>query len=183
MSEPFIGQITLFANSYPPNGWADCLGQLLPIRQYTALFSLLGTTFGGNGTTTFALPNLQAQVAVGSGSAPGLSPYVAGETAGVSAVSVTSAEMAIHSHGLGATQNAGTTNDPGGQIPGMGFTAGAEIGDPSAQGNIYSAAAPNTTLMPTSVGMTGGSQPHNNMQPSLALRYCIALTGVFPSRP
>lgn len=179
MSEPFIGQITLFPYPFPPKGWADCLGQLLPIAQNTALFSLLGTQYGGDGKTTFALPNLQSRVAVGQGMLVGGSTYMMGETAGAQTVTVDQNAMPSHTHTLNATTSDGTTNTPAGNLLANVFQGDFQGG---SQGNVYNPAPPDTTLVPASVGPAGGSQPHNNMQPYLALRYCIALTGIFPPR-
>jgi microcystin-dependent protein len=179
MSEPFLGQITVFPYSFPPHGWADCAGQLLPISQYSALFSLLGVQYGGNGTSTFALPNLQGRVPVGQGQLLGGSDYVMGEAAGAETVSVTSATLPAHSHSLNATAAHGATNEPAGQLLATPFS-----GTPHAnsKGNIYNTAAADTSLAQTSIASAGGSQPHNNIQPSLVLRYCIALQGIFPTR-
>jgi microcystin-dependent protein len=181
MSEPFIGQSTLFPYNFAPQNWIECQGQLLPIRQYSALFSLLGTSFGGNGTTTFAVPDLQGRVAVGMGSLPGGGVYDIGQQDGVENATVSTAQMAAHNHSLNATQNNGTVNTAAGNILSSAFVDGG-FGNPSAQGNVYNPGIPNTPLQPGSLGLAGSSLAHNNMQPFLALRYCIALSGVFPSR-
>lgn len=180
MSEPFLGQITVFPYSFPPNGWADCAGQLLPIRQYTSLFSLLGVNFGGNGTSTFALPDLQGRVALGQGDAPGGSSYVIGETGGEESVAIGTPEMAMHTHGLAVTTTHGTVNTPGGQVLANAQSGGLQGAN---HGYIYNAAAPTIQMTTASITQSGGSQAHNNLQPFLALRYCIALQGVFPARP
>jgi microcystin-dependent protein len=179
MSEPFLGQITVFPYNFAPYGWADCAGQLLPISQNAALFSLLGVQYGGNGTSTFALPDLQGRVPVGQGQLQGGSDYVMGEEAGAETVSITSATLPSHSHSLNATAAHGATNEPAGQLLATPYT-----GTPRAytKGNIYNTAPADTALAPTAVSPAGGSQPHNNIQPSLVLRYCIALQGVFPAR-
>jgi len=179
MSEPFIGQITLFPYSFPPQNWADCQGQLLPVTQYTALFSLLGTQFGGNGTTNFALPDLQGRVAIGQGSASGGSNYAVGNAGGVESVGLSSSSMGAHSHSLNAVTSQGTTNAPAGAV-----LATVAKGAPRSEdkGNIYNAAAPTTNLVAASVVPAGGGLAHNNLQPTLTLRYCIALSGVFPPR-
>lgn len=181
MSEPFLGQITVYPYTFPPTGWADCNGQLLPISQYSALFSLLGTQYGGNGTTNFALPDLQGRVPVGQGQLPGGSNYVMGEMAGLEAVTLAIPTMPQHTHGLSASTANGSTNNPSGMILATPQVGGGR-GQQSDKGNIYNPAPPSTPLIPTSVAPAGGSQPHNNIQPSLALRYCIALQGVFPAR-
>jgi microcystin-dependent protein len=180
MSEPFVGQITLFPYNFPPLNWADCQGQLLPISQNTALFSLLGTQFGGNGTSNFALPDLQGRAAVGQGTLAGGSTYTMGEAAGAETVTITTASLAAHNHSLNATTTQGTTNAPAGAV-----LATVALGTPrdSSKGKIYAPAQPNTSLVPASLPPAGNGQPHNNMQPSLVLRYCISLFGVFPSRP
>lgn len=175
-AEPYIGEISLFAGNFAPRGWAFCQGQLLPIAQYTALFSLLGTTFGGNGQTTFALPDLRGRVAVGFGQGPGL-PFVnQGEQAGEPTHTLISPEMPAHSHPAQAVgvNAAGNSGSPGGNVPAAS----------TARDNIYSNAAPNVPMAPgsISIGAAGGSQPHNNMQPYLGLSYIIALEGIYPSR-
>jgi microcystin-dependent protein len=179
MSEPFLGQITLFPYNFPPRNWADCQGQLLPISQNTALFSLLGTNFGGDGRVTFGLPDLQGRAAVGQGTLPGGSSYSMGEQDGVESVQLITTTMPSHTHSLNATTVQGTTNAPAG-----GVLALAAKGTLRARnvGNIYNPAAPNTPLVPATVALAGGGQPHNNVQPLLVLRYCIALSGIFPSR-
>jgi len=180
MSNPFLGQITVFPYSFPPLGWADCAGQLLSISQNTALFSLLGTQFGGDGRSTFGLPDMRGRVPVGQGSLAGGSTYLIGEQDGVETVTLTTATMASHSHALNATTVDGTTNAPSGAVlaaPAKGTLQGKD------RGNIYNPGGPNATLTPASVSQAGGNQPHNNIQPMLVLRYCIALRGVFPSRP
>lgn len=179
MSEPFIGQITVFPYSFAPKGWADCAGQLLPIAQNTALFSLLGTYYGGDGRVTFALPDLRGRVPIGIGQNPGGSDYSIGEMTGVETVTLTTATMPQHTHSMNATQNQGTVNTPAGNV-----TASVVQGDftGSNQGFVYNPGTPNTSLQPASIGISGGSQAHNNVQPSLALRYCIAMVGIFPPR-
>jgi microcystin-dependent protein len=179
MTTPFLGQITVFPYSFPPYGWMDCAGQLLPISQYTALFSLLGTYYGGNGTSNFALPDLQGRVPISYGQGPGLSEYVIGEMDGAENVTITTATMPTHTHALNATSARSSTNVPGGALAAM-----SQAGTPIApiKGLIYSTNAPDTTLPPQQIGAAGGNQPHTNIQPFLVLRYCIAITGVFPSR-
>ena len=180
MSDPFLGQITLFPYSFPPQGWADCAGQLLPIQQNAALFSLLGTNFGGDGRSTFALPNLQGRVAIGQGTPVAGPPYDVGENGGDEGVTLVLATMAGHAHALNAQTGLGTGNAPGGA---MLATVAKGTLQGRDKGNIYSPGAPNVALVPASVGQAGGNQAHNNMQPSLTLRYCIAMTGVYPARP
>lgn len=175
MSEPFLGEIRLFAGNFAPKGWAFCNGQIMPISQNSALFSLLGTTYGGNGQTTFALPNLQGRVPMHWGQGPGLTPRSLGESSGVENVTLIGNQIPAHTHNLSAAGTQGDQISPQGNVP-------AVIFDNSGQPiNGYSAAA-NTTMAPTTVGTFGGSQPHENMQPYLAVSFIIALEGIYPSR-
>src|SRR5262245_25418296 len=181
MDAPFIGTIVMFGGNFAPRGWAFCNGQLLSIAQNTALFSILGTTYGGNGQTTFALPNLQGRVAVHPGQSPGTSSYSLGETAGTENVTLTQNQMPMHTHATTATINANasasrTTESPAGTVP-------ASV---SGQ-NIYAAAPDGTTTMnagmaSVTVAPTGGSQPFSVVQPFQCVNYIIALEGIFPSR-
>jgi microcystin-dependent protein len=180
MSQPFVGQIALFPYTFAPKGWAFCAGQLLPISQNTALFSLLGTMYGGNGTSNFALPDLQGRVPVGAGQGPGLSTYTQGEEAGVENVSLLSTELPAHNHTLIATTDVGTTVTSSGNQLGT-----PQVGSPHTgftKGNIYSGTAPNTSLAATAITNTGSGLPHNNLQPYQVLQYCVALQGIFPAR-
>ncbi len=174
MSAPFIAEIRIFGFNYAPRGWAFCNGQLLPIAQNTALFSLLGTTYGGNGTTTFGLPNLQGRAPLHPGQGPGLSPYVLGQSGGSENVTLTQNELPSHSHALnGITAPppaVGTTPDP---TQGLGRSSGG-----SAYGPAVNLAAMNLQALIAQ----GGNQPHNNRMPYLAMNFCIALQGIFPSR-
>ena len=181
MSEPFLGQITLYPYNFAPFGWADCAGQLLPISQYAALFSLLGTQYGGNGTSNFGLPNLQGRIPVGQGQLLGGSDYVMGEMAGNETVTITTSTMTSHTHSLSASAVNGTTNNPSGMVLAQPQVGGGR-GPAADKGNIYNPAPPATPLIAQTIGAAGGSQPHNNIQPSLVLRYCIAMQGVFPAR-
>ena len=170
-TEPYIGTIMLFAGNFAPSGWAQCDGQLLSIDQYTALFSLIGTTYGGDGQTTFALPDLRSRVPVHQGQGPGLSSYVVGEYGGAEAVTLTPGQMAAHSHPALGNSGAGTQNSPGG-----GVWAGSSL-------NIYSAgASANAAMSPTAITTSGGGQPHDNMLPYTVLNFCIALEGIYPSQ-
>jgi microcystin-dependent protein len=189
--EAFISTILIWPPNFAPNGWALCAGQLMSISQNTALFSLLGTTYGGDGITTFGLPNLQGRVPVGAGQGPGLSPYNLGNNGGVESVTLGINTIPQHSHS--ATQNlavslpavttAGTTNQPGPSVAPAAPTDAAR--NPV---NIYSNATANQNLgKPSisgtiSIGLTGNGLPHENRQPYLAVNYIIALQGIFPSR-
>lgn len=179
MSSPFVAEITIFAFNFAPTGWAFCAGQLLPISQNTALFSLLGTMYGGDGKSTFALPNLQDQTAVAFGQGPGLSQYFQGEQVGADNVTLLQTEMPLHNHFWNATIDRGSTVAATGNVTGTG-AAGPPLNPTVA--NFYSTKAPNATLAPTELGITGQSLPHNNMQPYLTLNFCIAMQGVFPPR-
>ncbi len=174
--DPYIGQIEAFAFNFAPKGWAQCNGQLLSIAQNSALFSLLGTVYGGDGRTTFGLPDLRGRVAINQGHGPGLSTYVMGEMAGSESVTLTSAQMPAHNHvsTLRGNSDDASSGEPGNKTLGV---AGA---------NVYNSGAPDNgeTLNTGSIQVApaGGNQPHNNMQPYLAINYCIALVGIFPPR-
>ena len=171
MSEPFLSEIKIVSFNFPPKGWALCNGQFLPINQNQALFSLLGTTYGGNGQTTFALPNLRGRVPISFGNAKTL-----GEAAGSTSVTVNIQQLPTHLHPLmaSATQaDQATLVTPPGNTPNI---------LAAVQGNQYAPPASLTTLMPDSVTNIGGSQAHNNMMPYLVLNFIIALQGIFPSQ-
>ena len=170
MSTPFLGQIKIFAGNFAPQGWALCNGQILPISQYDALFVLLGTTYGGDGQTTFALPNLQGRLPIHAGQGPSLSNYSLGQTGGTEMVTLTSAQIASHTHALQGTASPGTSTSPAGLVPAGGA------------GNIYGTATPTTGMYPGTVGTAGSSSPHDNTMPFLVINYIIALQGIFPSR-
>ena len=178
MSSPFVAEITMFAFNFAPKGWAFCAGQLLPISQNTALFSLLGTTYGGNGTTTFQLPDLRGRVANAFGQGQGLGNYSLGQTGGQESHTLILNEMPAggHTHTINATNN-GTTG--GTNVPSATVGLGAAYASGAVAVNIYSSAAPTTAM--GSLAPTGG-QPHENRMPFLGLNYCIALQGIFPSR-
>src|SRR5215469_4365797 len=181
MSNPLLGEIKMFAGNFAPKGWALCNGQLLSIAQNTALFSILGTTYGGNGTTNFALPNLQGRITVGQGQGSGLNPYTLGEIGGEETHTLTIPEMPSHSHPVNAVANgqSGGTNVP--SVDRLLATAySAAAGNPFV--SIYSSAAPSLTMNAQAVGTAGGNQPHENRMPFLSLNWCIALQGIFPSR-
>ena len=178
--DPLLGEIRLFGGNFAPQGWAFCQGQLLSIAQNSALFSLLGTTYGGDGQTTFGLPDLRGRVAIGFGQGAGLPNYVLGELAGEPNHTLTTTEMPIHTHAaqtqVNATAGGGNAGSPTNAYPAASTT----------RDNIYSTGTPNTTLnaqaAQVTIGTNGGSQPHNNMPPYLGLNYIIALQGIFPSR-
>ena len=175
MSEPFIAEIIMFGCNFAPRGWAFCDGQLLPIAQNTALFSILGTTYGGDGRTTFGLPDLRGRVAIhdGSGTGPGLSPYRLGQKGGVEGVILTAAQMPNHHHAVAPPCNSGAQDDtdPAGKVAGEG------------DGDIYAnAPGVNQVMRSFDSGVSGGNQSHTNIQPFNTVNYIIALQGVFPSR-
>lgn len=175
--EPFIGEIRLFPFNFAPRDWALCDGQLLPISTNTALFSIVGTTYGGDGRNTFGLPNLQGQVVVGVGQGPGLSDWMWGERYGADEVTLISAQIPAHNHLLTGLNNPGTLPTPeSNSYLAKDTRAGGLVNYMKAGG------APNTTMAVQTLGVSGGNQSHENRQPFLALNYCIALFGIFPSR-
>lgn len=174
MSEPFIAEIRIFAGNFAPRGWAFCNGQLLPIAQNTALFSLIGTTYGGDGRTTTALPNLQGRAPMHPGRGPGLTDRRLGERGGVETITLSAAQMPSHSHTVRCDPGTADQRSPGGAVP------AGELSDVTA---IYvNDSNPAATMAPQSVLNTGGSQAHNNMQPYLTISFIIALVGLYPSR-
>lgn len=180
MSDQYIGEIRLFAIKFAPMGWAFCHGQLLAISRYTALFSIIGTTYGGDGRQTFALPNLQGRIPVGMGQGPGLSPYDQGQFGGAIVASISGDQNAAHIHGFVADREAATAPNPEGAI----LMKGHYKGSGGTQGAVasFSTLAPDTSLSSSALGPVGGGQPHGNMMPYLTLNYCIALTGDMPPR-
>jgi len=166
--EPLIGQIIMFTGNFAPRGWALCDGQLLPIAQNAALFSILGTTYGGDGVQTFALPDLRGRLAMHAGRGPGLSPRTLGQKGGEETVTLTTAQMPSHGHTMNGNDQSPTSEKP------TGNSLGAS--------NIYDGAAPGETMHGGSVGNTGGGQGHDNMSPFLSVNFIIALVGLFPSR-
>jgi len=186
MSDPFVGEIRLFAGNFAPKGWASCNGQLLPITQNTALFSLLATNFGGDGRSTFALPDLRGRVAIGAGQGPGLSNRSVGQQVGAETVTLTVDQLPAHTHtaglgtlGLAAASTPGNVQSPAGAVPareGAGVTA------------TYSTNAPDTSLAAAAltggpaIGPSGGGLPVSVLKPYLTLTYIIALQGIFPAR-
>lgn len=177
---PFLGQIGLFACDFAPQGWAVCQGQILSIAQNTALFSLLGTYYGGNGVNNFQLPDLRGRAPIAFGQGPGLSQFDIGQVGGSETVSVDSTRYPAHSHSLFAAASTATENTPGGLLEAQGQT-GARGGAVNLA--LYSSAGTATTLTPMALTPApGGGQPHTNVQPCLALNFCIALQGIFPAR-
>ena len=171
MSGPFVGEIRLFAGSFEPVGWMFCRGQILPISQNDVLFQLIGTTYGGDGQSTFALPDLQGRVPLHQGQGSGLSSYTMGETGGVEAVTLTTNQMPVHTHAFVATRSGGTSSNAIGNVLASSPSVTELIAD-----------TPSATMPVSSIGATGGSQPHDNMAPTIAISYIISLFGVFPSQ-
>jgi microcystin-dependent protein len=181
MSDPFVAEIRIFPFNFAPKGWAFCDGQILPLSQNTALFSLLGTTYGGDGKSTFGLPNLQGSVPMFYGQGPGLGLYDIGETGGSQTVTLLDSEMPSHIHTLQAITAAGTTLTPNGNLLAEGLWDDGQGHNGGLQ--YYSGTqAPNVNSGAQATGFTGSSFPHNNMMPYLTLNFCIALQGVFPPR-
>ncbi len=179
MSSPFVAEIRIFACNFAPTGWAQCNGQLLPISQNTALFSLLGTQYGGDGKSTFALPNFQGTVATNQGQGPGLQEWFVGQMQGSDDITLLISEIPLHPHNVAANTVNATTGDP--------TNAVLARGNFSFQGNngsvpFYSDSAPTTAMNQMALAVTGSSQPHNNLSPYLVNNFCIALQGVFPPR-
>jgi microcystin-dependent protein len=172
MADPFVAEIRIFPFNFAPTGWAFCDGQILPISQNTALFSLLGTTYGGDGRSTFALPGLQGRAAMQAGQGPGLSLYDLGQTGGSDTITLLESEMPVHAHALVASNEIGEDRK-----------AVNEAMARSTGGPLYGPVPGSPTAMAVqAVSVTGGSLPHNNMMPYLTLNFCIALQGVFPPR-
>jgi microcystin-dependent protein len=167
-----LGEIRMFAGTFAPNGWALCNGQLLPIANNQALFSLLGTTYGGNGQTTFALPDLRGRVPMHAGDGPGLTPRVLGESGGAENHTLILPEIPTHSHQALADTGVGTTGDPGNALPARNAAGIPQYGTHA-----------NVALSPVSIAPAGGSQPHSIMQPYTTVTFIIALVGIYPSRP
>ena len=172
MSDPFVAEIRIFPFNFPPTGWAFCNGQLMPLSQNTALFALLGTFYGGDGKSTFALPNLLDSAPMQTGQGSGLSDRVLGEQSGVESVTLLTSEIPFHTHSLSASQAEALERLPEGQM----LAVGQGIG-------MYAAPGALTQLAFQATSPAGGGLPHNNMQPYLTLNFCIALQGIFPQRP
>lgn len=175
MSDPFLGQIMMVGFNFAPRGWATCDGQLMAISQNTALFALLGTQFGGNGQTTFGLPDLRGRVPIHQGQGPALTPRVMGEISGVENVQLNANQMPAHNHQLSGTTDAANSASPAG-----GFPAAVNYGGDPVQ--AYKTTGATTAMHGNAIGIAGQSLPHPNMQPYLVVNFVIALAGVFPSR-
>ena len=170
MAQPYIGEIRMFGGNFAPAGWAFCNGQLLPISENETLFVVIGTTYGGDGQETFALPNLQSRIPLHNGTGSGLSSYQLGEMGGTEQVTLTTQQIPIHGHPPLASDLGGTADSPGSN-----YWAASSLGKP------YVAGPPATLMNPQSISPTGGSQPHDNMIPFLCVSYIISLFGLFPS--
>lgn len=170
--DPFIGEVMCGGWNFCPDGWLDCNGQLISIAENTALYSLIGTTYGGDGQYTFALPNIQGRTMVHQGTGSGLTTRTLGQTGGAETVTLTTNQLPSHSHSVVAHSGAEKSASPTGKIPGT--TAAATP--------VYSSTTPNSTLASGVVGTAGSSHPHNNLQPYLVMKCCIALQGIFPSQ-
>ena len=176
--DSYIGEIRLFGGNFEPRDWAFCRGQTLPIAQYSALFSILGARYGGNGTTTFALPNLSASVPIGAGAGPGLTNRAVGATGGSAAVTLNENQMPSHTHQARGVAANGTA-----QSPVDGVWAQFERTRPVIKANVYGDGTPDVQMAAQALGPAGNSQPHNNMQPYLAMNFIICLNGEYPQRP
>lgn len=169
---PYVGEIRIFAFNFAPRGWALCNGQLLAISSNTALFSLLGTYYGGDGKSTFALPNLQSRIPIHQGQGQGLSPYNLGQNGGTENVTLSTQQMPQHNHTVNAVGSPGGANRVGGNLLAN-----------STSGNVYNAPpSDGTTLAAAAIGNSGGGQPHSNVQPYLCVNLCIATQGIYPPR-
>jgi len=177
MSTPYIGEIRMFGfgTRGAPNGWQACDGSLLPISEYDALFALIGTTYGGDGQTTFAVPDLRGRLPIHQGTGPGLSNYVLGQRAGTETVTILPTQMPAHTHTMVATTGASTA-----LTPGTSLLPGAVAGDTFYVNTITGNNA--AAMSPQMVGLAGGSQPHENCMPTLTVQFCIATQGIFPSQ-
>jgi microcystin-dependent protein len=172
MSDPFLGEIIMFGGNFAPRGWATCSGQILPIAQNTALFSILGTTYGGNGQTTFALPDMRGRVPTHFGQGPGLSSYSLGEQGGSESGTLNINQMPPHTHAFAqpCVDDDATVSSASGKVPA------------NAPNNIYAAPSGSATMAGGNTGIAGGGQPHDLRQPYLCVNFIIALEGIFPSR-
>lgn len=170
MAQPYVGEIRMFAGNFAPAGWEFCSGQLLSISENETLFQLIGTTYGGDGQETFALPNLQSRLPLHQGTGPGLSGRLVGEASGVESITLTVQQIPSHSHTLIASADSATAENPAGNL----------TGQPTA--SIYGMSSPFSAMDPQAVSPVGGSQPHDNLQPYLCVSFIISLFGIFPSQ-
>jgi len=179
MSQPYVGQILMFAGNFAPAGWAVCAGQLMPISENDTLFNLIGTTYGGDGQSTFGLPAMGGRVPVHMGQGGGLSNYVIGQSGGTEDVTLTTQQIPQHSHLVLANSAQGSASTPSNST----IMSSQSIGNGPNTPSVYAPYAAGTavTLPATAIQQTGGSQPHNNVQPVMAVTYCISLFGVYPS--
>jgi microcystin-dependent protein len=169
VSQPFVGEIRMLGCNFAPNGWAFCNGQLVPIAQNAVLFDLLGTTYGGDGQNTYALPDLQGRIGIHEGNGPGLSPYILGERGGTEEVTLTNNQIPQHSHGVAANNSTATASKPAGAVPAR------------TAGTTYDAASDATAMNAGMIQAAGGSLPAPIVQPVLAVNFCISMFGIFPS--
>jgi microcystin-dependent protein len=180
MSDQFVAEIRIFPFNFAPTGWATCDGQTMPISQNTALFSLLGTTYGGDGKSTFALPDLRGSAPMQPGQGSGLSLRDLGQIGGSDSVTLLTTEIPVHTHTAQVSNATATLAAPAGNVPArIAYSTGTQSGT----GVAYSANTPTVQMAPQALSIAGGSQPHNNLQPYLTLTFCIALQGIFPQRP
>ena len=171
MGQPYIGEIRMFAGNFAPAGWAFCDGQLMPISENDALFTLIGTTYGGDGQETFGLPNMQSRIPIHAGTGAGGITRIIGEMAGVEQVTLTTQQIPVHNHSFVASTAVGTQNAPAGEVLASGSTV-----------LTYRPTAPTQPMAAQSISPTGGSQPHDNMVPFLCINYIISLFGIFPQQ-
>ena len=169
MAQPYVGEIRMFAGNFAPAGWQFCEGQLLPISENETLFQLIGTTYGGDGQSTFALPDLRGRLPIHQGTSAGIT-YTLAQAAGVEEVTLTTNQIPVHSHVMQASNDIGTLSAPGGSVTAQAAT------------KLYRAGNPSVTLNPAAVQLAGGSQPHTNFQPYLCVDFIISLFGIFPSQ-
>jgi microcystin-dependent protein len=179
MSSPYVGQIFMFAGNFPPSGWALCNGQLMPISENEVLFQLIGTTYGGDGQSTFAMPDMRGRVPVHQGQGGGLSSYTLGQSGGVESVTLTTQQIPIHNHFLLANASPASSANPSANLT-VAFENVSQSPNPFAY--LPYDGTGQVTMPANSIGQSGGNQPHENIQPILALNYCISLFGIFPSQ-
>ena len=175
MTQPYVGEIRLFPYNFAPNGWFDCDGSLISIAEYQVLYTLLGTTYGGDGQSTFAVPDMRSRIPIHQGQGQGLSPYVLGQKAGTESVTLLPQNLPAHSHILTVTSSGANTGTPSSTVE-----LGAISGDSLYSNNV--AGITPVAMASTAVSITGGTSPHDNLMPTLAVRFCIAWAGVFPSQ-